>query len=103
MAYDGDYKDFVDTELVCQTCQQPFIFEAGEQGFYADRSRQWPPPTRCKPCRQARKTNRWATHVPVLQEAHDQLVRDGRTALAKELTYVLADVRKLTDYVEVQR
>jgi hypothetical protein len=100
---DGPFREFYDTELVCQVCQQPFIFEAGEAAFFADSSRQWPPPTRCKLCRAGRKTNRWATHIPVLQEVERTLIELGKGALAKELTFVINDCRKLTDYVEATR
>lgn len=42
-----------DRTLTCRDCGQEFVFTAGEQTFYAERS--YSEPTRCKPCRQARK------------------------------------------------
>ena len=42
-----------DTEITCSVCQQPFLFSAAEQAYYAQRGFQFP--KRCKPCRQARR------------------------------------------------
>lgn len=39
-------------------CQETFVFTLGEQQFYADPSRNYPAPRRCKPCRDAKKTER---------------------------------------------
>jgi CxxC-x17-CxxC domain-containing protein len=47
-----------DRTLVCRDCGQEFVFTAGEQQFYAER--EYSEPTRCKPCRQARKANQGA-------------------------------------------
>jgi CxxC-x17-CxxC domain-containing protein len=45
-----------DKTLVCQDCNQEFVFSASEQQFYADR--QFSEPRRCPSCRAARKTQR---------------------------------------------
>ena len=37
----------------CVMCRQPFVFEEGEQRFYALRNLK--PPLRCKSCRAARR------------------------------------------------
>lgn len=44
---------YVDKELVCQDCGDPFIFTAGEQRFYAKKG--LVEPKRCKPCRKKKK------------------------------------------------
>lgn len=48
---------FQDKSLTCRenNCQQPFLWTAGEQSFFAER--QFSPPTRCKACRQRRKAD----------------------------------------------
>jgi CxxC-x17-CxxC domain-containing protein len=48
---------FVDRQLTCMDCSQPFIFTAGEQEFY-DRKGFKEEPKRCKNCRDVRKTRR---------------------------------------------
>ena len=45
-----------DKTLVCQDCNQEFVFSSSEQQFYADR--QFSEPRRCPSCRAARKTQR---------------------------------------------
>jgi len=45
-----------DKTLVCQDCNQQFVFSASEQQFYADR--QFSEPRRCPSCRAARKAQR---------------------------------------------
>ena len=45
-----------DKTLVCQDCNQEFVFSASEQQFYADR--QFSEPRRCPSCRAARKAQR---------------------------------------------
>jgi CxxC-x17-CxxC domain-containing protein len=45
-----------DKTLMCQDCNQEFVFSASEQQFYADR--QFSEPRRCPPCRAARKAQR---------------------------------------------
>lgn len=45
-----------DQTLKCRDCKQDFVFTAGEQQFFAER--QFTPPTRCKPCRQANKARK---------------------------------------------
>jgi hypothetical protein len=47
---------FQDQTLNCRDCKQPFLFEAGEQAFFAEKG--FTSPTRCKPCRQARKAQK---------------------------------------------
>ena len=48
--------DASDKTLVCQDCNQEFVFSASEQQFYADR--QFSEPRRCPSCRAARKAQR---------------------------------------------
>lgn len=48
--------DASDKTLVCQDCNQEFVFSASEQQFYADR--QFSEPRRCPTCRAARKAQR---------------------------------------------
>ena len=48
--------EYEDMEIVCADCNKPFVFEAGEQQFYAERD--FTPPKRCKPCRDERKARR---------------------------------------------
>lgn len=45
---------YEDKTLVCQECQEEFIFSAGEQEFYAEKGFV-NEPLRCKPCRDERK------------------------------------------------
>ncbi len=42
-----------DRTLTCRDCGQEFLFTEGEQSFYTERG--YSEPSRCKPCRQARK------------------------------------------------
>jgi hypothetical protein len=44
---------FVDKELTCKDCKQPFTFTAGEQAFFDQNG--FTEPKRCKPCREAKK------------------------------------------------
>ncbi len=44
-----DARSYQDKELVCRECDQPFVFTAGEQRFYAEQ--EYPPPKRCPDCR----------------------------------------------------
>ena len=46
----------IDQTLACRDCGQAFTFTSGEQEFYA--SRGFSEPSRCGPCRQARKADR---------------------------------------------
>ena len=48
--------DYEDMEIICADCEKPFIFEAGEQKFFAEKG--FTLPKRCKPCRDARKAKR---------------------------------------------
>lgn len=43
----------VDQTITCRDCRQPFIFAAGEAKFFEEKG--FKPPSRCKPCRQAKK------------------------------------------------
>ena len=45
-----------DKNLVCQDCNQEFVFSASEQAFFAER--QFSEPRRCHSCRSARKAQR---------------------------------------------
>ena len=45
-----------DKTLVCQDCNQEFVFSASEQAFFAER--QLSEPRRCPSCRAARKAQR---------------------------------------------
>lgn len=45
---------FQDKTLVCKECGNEFVFTAGEQEFYAEKGFE-NEPSRCKPCRDARK------------------------------------------------
>ena len=49
--------EFVDRQLTCMDCGQPFVFTAGEQEFY-ERKGFKEEPKRCKNCREARKSRR---------------------------------------------
>lgn len=44
---------FIDKEIVCVDCQQPFIFSSGEQAFFW--TRRLADPKRCKDCRVIRR------------------------------------------------
>ena len=46
---------FEDKVLTCKDCGTDFIFTAGEQEFYSEKGFQ-NEPTRCKACRDARKS-----------------------------------------------
>ena len=59
---------YQDKTLVCRDCGAEFTFTAGEQEFYAEKGFQ-NEPTRCKDCRQTRKTSRPASNGP--REMHD--------------------------------
>ena len=45
---------YEDKTLKCKECGAEFVFTAGEQEFYASKGYE-NEPTRCKPCRDARK------------------------------------------------
>jgi hypothetical protein len=45
-----------DQQLVCIDCKQEFVFTQGEQKFFAERN--FTPPKRCKPCRDAKKADK---------------------------------------------
>lgn len=46
--------EYVDRELLCITCNEPFVFEAGEQKFFAEKGLT-NEPRHCKPCRKKRR------------------------------------------------
>lgn len=48
---------YQDKTITCRDCGQDFVFTAGEQEFYAAKGFD-NEPTRCKPCRETRKTGR---------------------------------------------
>ena len=48
---------YQDKTLNCKDCGQEFTFTAGEQEFYAQKGFE-NQPTRCKPCRSRKKTDR---------------------------------------------
>ena len=54
---------FEDKVLVCRDCGAEFVFTAGEQQFYAEKGFQ-NEPTRCKSCRDSRKTSRGTQGEP---------------------------------------
>ena len=43
-----------DKTIVCKDCGNEFVFTEGEQNFYAEKGFQ--EPTRCKDCRNSRKS-----------------------------------------------
>lgn len=45
--------------LRCRECSMDFVFTPGEQAFFAERG--FSQPTRCRPCRQAKKARQAAT------------------------------------------
>jgi CxxC-x17-CxxC domain-containing protein len=49
--------EFVDRQITCVDCAQPFVFTAGEQEFYSRKGFR-EEPKRCKVCREARKAKR---------------------------------------------
>jgi CxxC-x17-CxxC domain-containing protein len=48
---------YEDRSITCADCGQEFVFTASEQAFYAEKGFT-DAPKRCKPCRQARKSQR---------------------------------------------
>lgn len=48
---------YEDKTLVCRDCGNEFVFTAGEQAFYAEKGFQ-NEPSRCKECRDSRKSSR---------------------------------------------
>ena len=53
---------FEDRELTCKDCKQPWIWEAGEQKFFAEKD--FSTPKRCIPCRKARRAQRDGEPAP---------------------------------------
>lgn len=47
---------FQDKTLVCQDCQQEFVFDASSQQFFSERG--FTDPKRCKACARKRKSER---------------------------------------------
>ena len=52
---EGGAMEYRDKSLVCVECQQPFVWTAGEQLFYADKNFK-NEPKRCKGCKQKRNS-----------------------------------------------
>lgn len=50
---------YTDIPLTCVDCNQPYVFEVGEQQFFEKKGLK-DMPKRCKPCRQKRKDAREA-------------------------------------------
>ena len=48
---------YADKTLTCRDCNQPFVFTAGEQEFYAQKGFT-NEPTRCGDCRKNRTTDK---------------------------------------------
>lgn len=48
--------EFTDQIIRCVDCKENFVFEAGEQRFFAER--QFTPPRRCKECRAKKKAEK---------------------------------------------
>lgn len=49
--------EFQDRTLTCRDCSQPFVFTAGEQGFYVEKGLM-NQPQRCPGCRANRRRDR---------------------------------------------
>jgi len=49
-------QSYQDQTINCRDCQTAFVFEAGEQAFFAEKG--FSSPTRCKPCRMQRKAQK---------------------------------------------
>jgi CxxC-x17-CxxC domain-containing protein len=54
----------VEQTLVCQDCEQPFVFSIAEQAFYAERG--FRQPARCAGCRARRRAERHAEVIKAL-------------------------------------
>ena len=65
---------YQDETLLCADCGQNFLFNGGEQTFFAEKGFK-NKPTRCKDCRQARKVNR--TPSPDIRLAPSSLHSSG--------------------------
>ncbi len=48
--------EFTDQQLICGDCGNEHVWSGEDQAFFA--AREFPPPKRCKECRQARKEQR---------------------------------------------
>lgn len=59
------YFAFIDTELRCGDCSQPFVFAAAEQRFWYETLKFWVQsrPKQCIPCRQARRARAQASRA----------------------------------------
>jgi CxxC-x17-CxxC domain-containing protein len=55
--------EFEDKTLTCRDCSQPFVFTAGEQGFYIEKGLM-NLPQRCPSCRANRRNHRGSTTTP---------------------------------------
>jgi len=54
---------YQDQTINCRDCKIDFMFEAGEQAFFAEK--QFTAPTRCKACRQIRKAQKEQGGAPM--------------------------------------
>jgi hypothetical protein len=52
-----------DELLTCQDCGDTFIYTARDKAFFAQRD--YPPPRRCRPCRDAKRQRRIAAGLEV--------------------------------------
>ncbi len=55
--------DLQDKTLTCRDCSQPFVFTAGEQGFYIEKGLM-NVPQRCPNCRANRRSHRSSSASP---------------------------------------
>lgn len=60
---------YSDRDLTCADCSQSFTFTAGEQQFYADKGFN-NSPTRCQPCRNARRAGGQNDRKPAGRKLH---------------------------------
>lgn len=58
---------FEDKTLICRDCGKEFVFTAREQEFYAEKGFQ-NEPSRCKTCRDARKTSNGSSSARQMYE-----------------------------------
>ena len=66
----GEYRD---VELQCSDCGAPFVFNAGQQAFYARKGLHTP--KRCKACNQKRKTaGTYGSQVVMVDSRSDEVL-----------------------------
>lgn len=68
--------EYHDRQLTCLDCNQPFVFSAGEQEFFAAKGFR-EEPKRCKPCRDARKVRKNGTPRRQAPNGHGQASADA--------------------------